>query len=161
MKFFDLIFTNSAPLGRVGHRVAMSVEMSVCAIECSFFRGLSLALRSHDQIPASHWSTPPPPPLRWSGGGGGGLTNERPGSGHVTWGPMRGLEKNCTRWRRQTDTNTHRRTWRLYDQLGPVGRSWWKSWFTKLLFKNIKENYKAPWWAILLWLGCLGLLRNV
>ena len=25
-----------------------------------FFRGLSLALRSHDQIPASHWSTPHP-----------------------------------------------------------------------------------------------------
>ena len=24
---------------------------------CEFFRGLSLALRSHDQIPASHWST--------------------------------------------------------------------------------------------------------
>ena len=27
----------------------------VCDIECSFFLGLSLALRSHDQIPASHW----------------------------------------------------------------------------------------------------------
>ena len=26
------IFTNSAPLGRVGHRVAMSVVVSVCAI---------------------------------------------------------------------------------------------------------------------------------
>ena len=51
-----VIFTNSAPLGRVGHGVAMSV----CAIECSFFLGLSLALRSHDQIPASHWSSLPP-----------------------------------------------------------------------------------------------------
>ena len=26
---------------------------------CDFFLGLSLALRSYDQIPASHWSTPP------------------------------------------------------------------------------------------------------
>ena len=25
-----------------------------------------------------------------------GGTNERPGTDHVTWGPMRGLEKNCT-----------------------------------------------------------------
>ena len=50
------------PLGRVGHRVAMSVCLcvcvSVCAIECSFFRGLSLALKSHDQIQASHCSDP-------------------------------------------------------------------------------------------------------
>ena len=29
-KFFQPIFTNSAPLGRVGHRVAMSVCVSVC-----------------------------------------------------------------------------------------------------------------------------------
>ena len=29
-------------------------------------------------------------------------TNERSGTDHVTWGPMRGLEKNCTRWRRTT-----------------------------------------------------------
>ena len=33
---------------------------------------------------------------------------------------MRGLEKNCTRWRKQTDTHTDTRIWRLYDQLGPV-----------------------------------------
>ena len=59
---------------------------------CNFFWGLSLALRSHDQILASHWSTPhslpdsPPHPvffvfsffykfilllIRWSGEGGG------------------------------------------------------------------------------------------
>ena len=58
-------FHQLGPLGRVGLRVAMSVCLSVClfvclcvcAIECSFFRGLSLALRSHDQIPASDWST--------------------------------------------------------------------------------------------------------
>ena len=54
------IFTNSAPLGRVGHRVAMSRCVCVCAIGCSFFLGLSLALRSHDQFQASHWSSLPP-----------------------------------------------------------------------------------------------------
>ena len=39
--------------------------------QCNFFQGLSLALRSHDQFKASHWSTllphppsnPTPPPL--------------------------------------------------------------------------------------------------
>ena len=36
----------------------------------------------------------------------GGRTNERPGTDHVISGPMRGLGKNCTRWRRQTDTQT-------------------------------------------------------
>ena len=46
-----------ALLGRVGHRVTMSVRVSMCAIGCSFFLGLSLDLRPHDQIPASHWST--------------------------------------------------------------------------------------------------------
>ena len=40
------------------HRVAMSVAVCVCAIGCSFFLVLSLALRSHDQIQASHWLTP-------------------------------------------------------------------------------------------------------
>ena len=38
----------------------MCVCLFVCAIGCSFFLGLSLALRSQDQIPASHWSTPHP-----------------------------------------------------------------------------------------------------
>ena len=32
------------------------------------------------------------------------------GSGHVTCGPMRGLEKNCTRWHRHTDTHTDKHT---------------------------------------------------
>ena len=49
-----------------------------------------------------------------------GSTNERPGTDHVITGPMRGLKKNCTQWR----TQTHRRTWQLYDQLGPEGPSW-------------------------------------
>ena len=50
IKLTLIIFTNSAPLGPVGLRVAMSVCMSVCpsvcAIGCSFFQSLSLALRS-------------------------------------------------------------------------------------------------------------------
>ena len=41
--------------GRFFHRVAMSVHVYV-PISCQLFWGLSLALRSHDQIPASHWS---------------------------------------------------------------------------------------------------------
>ena len=37
----------------------------------------------------------------WGGGRGG--TNETPGTDHVIWGPMRGLEKNCTQRRTPTD----------------------------------------------------------
>ena len=68
------------------------------------------------------------PPQR--GGGGkfgseGGLTNERPRTDHVTWGPMRGLEKNRMgrghSTDRQTDMLTTRPTW-------PRGPSWWKEW---------------------------------
>ena len=33
--------------------------LSVCAIWCSFFQGLSLDLRAHDQFQAAHWSSPP------------------------------------------------------------------------------------------------------
>ena len=38
-KFFQnfVIFTESSQLGRFSHRVAMSVEMWLCAIGCSFF----------------------------------------------------------------------------------------------------------------------------
>ena len=36
----------------------------------------------------------------------GGRTNERPGTDHVTSGPMSGLGKNCTRWRKHTYTHT-------------------------------------------------------
>ena len=38
-------------------------------------------------------------------------TNERP-------------REKCTQWRKQTDIQTYRRTWRLLDQLGPGGPSW-------------------------------------
>ena len=63
------------------------------------------------------------------GGREGGRTNERPGTDHVISGPMRGLGKNCTDGAdRQTDRHPDRRTWRLYDQLGPEGPSWWKIW---------------------------------
>ena len=43
-------------LGRFDHRVAMSVVCLCVPFPCNFFRGLSLALRSHDQIPASDWA---------------------------------------------------------------------------------------------------------
>ena len=44
------------------------------------------------------------------GGGGVGLTNERPGSDHETWGPMRGLKKDNMKRGHQTvrQTDTHR-----------------------------------------------------
>ena len=60
LKCFNLtwmIFTESTPLGQFNHRVAMSVCVWFCAIGCSFFQGLSLSLRSHDQFQASHWSS--------------------------------------------------------------------------------------------------------
>ena len=57
------IFTVTAPLGRFSQRFAMSVCLCVCLFVClrhrmQFFLGLSLALRSHDQFQACHWSTP-------------------------------------------------------------------------------------------------------
>ena len=57
------------------HEVSLSIYLSVCLSVpfSNILQGLSLALRSHDAIPASHWLTPPP------------------GSDHVVWGPMRGL----------------------------------------------------------------------
>ena len=47
-------FHQLGPLGQVDHRVAMSVCLSVCLMSPFhvFFLGLSLVLRSHDQIPA-------------------------------------------------------------------------------------------------------------
>ena len=30
-------------------------------------------------------------------------TNERPGTAHLTLGPMRGLEENCTQWRKHRE----------------------------------------------------------
>ena len=51
---------------------------------------------------------PPPPPY----GREGGLTNERPWSCHVIWGPMRGLKK-CDPMGKHTNRNTNRGTWRV------------------------------------------------
>ena len=39
---------------------------------------------------------------------GGWMTNERPGTDHVMSGPMRGLQKNCTRWRGTTEPHPDR-----------------------------------------------------
>ena len=62
---FEGQFSSNRPTGPI-RSSSRYVRMSVCVVSvpfpCDFFRGLSLALRSHDQIPASHWSTPSPPP---------------------------------------------------------------------------------------------------
>ena len=39
-----------------------------------------------------------------------GGVNERPESDHVTSGPMKGLEKNSTRWCTQTEKQTDKQT---------------------------------------------------
>ena len=115
----------SGPSWSVSRDVCLYVYVYV-PFPCDFFRGLSLALRSHDQIPASDWSTLLPYHMVVVvvvvGGGLRKITQPlnfflnffsssfsffflvdknflRPmrglGSGHVTCGPMRGLEKNC------------------------------------------------------------------
>ena len=71
--------------------------------------------------------------------GGGGLTNERPGSDHVIWGPMRGLEKNCTWWRKQTQRHTDMETTR---PTRPRGPSWWKCCIIALIMTLL--CYYAP-----------------
>ena len=68
LSFVCEIFTHSAPWAEL---VLESPCPFVCFSVClrhrvQYFQGLSLAPRSHDQIPASHWLTPPPP---WGGGG--------------------------------------------------------------------------------------------
>ena len=67
---------------------------------------------------------PAPPPLY---GREGGLTNERPGSGHVIWGSMRGLEKKTAPdgADRHTDTQTegHGNSMTNSAQRGQVGEN--------------------------------------
>ena len=76
---------------------------------------------------SSCWCTVPPPPGGQGGAGGvdqweAGIwscdlrANERP----------RKKMHSMAQTHRTTEPQTHRRTWRLYDQLGPVGPSWWK-----------------------------------
>ena len=58
--FSSPYFQSIGPLGQCFHRVAMSVCLPFCVSDpfsCYLFWGLSLALRSHDQFKASHWST--------------------------------------------------------------------------------------------------------
>ena len=66
-------FHQLGPLGRVGLVVAMSLCCRLLVpFPCDFCRGLSLALWSHDQFEASHWSAlptlllPPGPNPPWS-----------------------------------------------------------------------------------------------
>jgi hypothetical protein len=53
-------FSKNRPLGRFFLVVAMSVYKYIyiysIPFSCNSFQGLSLALRSHDQIPASYWA---------------------------------------------------------------------------------------------------------
>ena len=46
--FFDCVIPNFQFL-------SMCLFICLSVFPCNFFRGLSLALRSHDQTPASHW----------------------------------------------------------------------------------------------------------
>ena len=95
-----------------------------------FFSGMGVSIFRVFEFPSDQVSELPSfqvskcPSIQGREGGG---TNERPGTDHVTSGPMGGLKKTVLNGtNRQTDTHTHRdrRTWRLYDQLGPVGPSW-------------------------------------
>ena len=56
----QILFSSNRPTGPI--RSSSRIVCVFVPFPCDFFRGLSLALRSHDQIPASHWSTPSPPP---------------------------------------------------------------------------------------------------
>ena len=68
------------------------------------------------------------------GGGGRGLTNERPGTDHVISGPMRGLEKNCTQWRRKTNRHTDTQTHGHGDSMTESAK-WGR--FSKIYLKKI------------------------
>ena len=72
--------------------------------------------------------------------GGKRPPNQRPGSDHVTWGPMRGLEKNRM-GRGQHATQSWTR-W-LTDQLGPEGPSWWKSRIRETLNLSIDADSRT------------------
>ena len=88
----------------------------------------------------------------------------RPGSDHVTWGPMRGLEKNNMK---RGQTEIYILTLRLLDQLGPEGRvgkniiaTWGKNlnnlfMFTKQRWNNShhsSSNHCQPiFWPFVIW----------
>ena len=56
------------------------------------------------------------------------FTNERPGSDPVIWGPLRGLEKNRTRWRKQKNSQPdgHGDSLTNSAQRGQVGENIWR-----------------------------------
>ena len=91
------------------------------------------------------------------GGRGGGMTNERPGSDHVIWGPMRGLKK----WfKLKACVRTFIWTSRLEDQLGQEARE------AELVKSLVKSNTGAfsqgwTWYPTCLAVKGLGDLRYV
>ena len=56
--YWDRIFKESAlrPLLSSSRNVSLCICLRLCPFPMQFFLGLSLALRSHGQMPASHWS---------------------------------------------------------------------------------------------------------
>ena len=77
---------------------------------------------------------PPPPPPPPPYGKEGGLTNDRPGSDQVTWGPMRGLDKNYMKRGHQTDRQT--------DRLCDCGfREWIMCLFSVVCFSHKMTQY--------------------
>ena len=59
-----MIFKESTlrPIISLSHNVSLYIHLSACLsvpFSCHLFQGLSFALRSHDQIKASHWLPPP------------------------------------------------------------------------------------------------------
>ena len=55
------------------------------------------------------------------------LTNERPGTNHATSGSMRALKKLQPMAQIDRHIDTYRRTWRLYDWIGPLVPNQWKA----------------------------------
>ena len=95
---------------------------------------------------------------------GRGRTNDRPGTDHVTSGPMRGLKKKCTRWRTYPHNPTQR-TWRLNDWIGPVGPIQWKGQQINLRLSQFNKRGEGRWfdgseevwsWSQIQWQICLS-----
>ena len=94
----------------------MSVCLSVRAIRCSIFLGLSLALRSHDQIPGLSLVKK-------------NVLNSTKKNIYIYYPTpiFGGMWRRPLQWKERsssqgTDVHTHTRTLRLYDWIGPVGR---------------------------------------
>ena len=79
----------------------------------------------------------PPPPY----GREGGLTNERPVSGHVIWGPMRGLEKKlqpmAQTYRQTTDRQTDMATlWPTRPRRAELGKIYIGQFQPQILYQS-------------------------